>query len=136
MAKIRVHPIDDPKVIGFLEVIHHYWDDPYEPGAYHSIYPYRLDELPPGLHAFQTCVNYAHGLIAARDWAGLPAMINDICLACRYYDWGARLPRWNIYRGEEHPKYYPLLQDYPARLIPCFAQSWLDPAPPGYGQQP
>ncbi len=136
MAKIRVYSIFDPDIIGSVMVHHFFFIDPYEPGAYHTVYAYLPEEYAPTVHAWQTCVNYDHGLLAAQSWAGRPAMINDICLACRYWAFGANLPRWNIYRGEERPKYDPLFAEYPAHFVPCFFMPWWADPPPGYGQEP
>lgn len=136
MAKIRTYTGIDPYTDSWIVVNHFFYQCVYEPGAYHTIYAYTIWDLPPATDAWQLEPNPAHGLIAAKDWASRPAMINDICKACRYWDYGANLPRWNIYRGEERPKFIPGFHEYPARMIPCFFMPWWDPPPPGYGQPP
>ena len=143
MAKIRPY-IEENIYDVILVELHHLWeDDPYEPHAYHTIYPYRFEDLPPWADAYQSALRleegtedldlvFARGIIMAHGWAAMPAMMMDICLACRFHDYGPALPRWNIYRGEERLRYYPDVQDYPSRVIPCFVQKWDDPAPPGF----
>lgn len=134
MAKIRTYWIEYPDPIFFLEVIHHYYQCSYQPDAYHSIYAYTEEQMPPWVDAYQAYPTLELGLLAARSWASRPAMINDICLACRYHHYGAHLPRWNIYRGEDHPKFIPEFHEYPARFVPCFFMPYWDPPPPGYGK--
>ena len=136
MAKIKAYTIYYPEPIFFTEVNHFWWHCVYEPGAYHTIYSYDLQDMPPVVNAWQAYPTLELGLLAARSWASRPAMINDICTACRYFDWGANTPRWNIYRGEEHPKFYPGFHLYPPRMIPCFFMPWWEDPPPGYGQPP
>lgn len=136
MAKIRAHFADDPYEQIYLSVIHYWWTDPYEAGAYHEIYPYTWEDQPLGYACGQQVLTIEEGLIAAETWASRPAMINDICVECRFHHVGANTPRWNIYRGEEHPKWYPGYHVLPARFIPGFVQDWRDPYPPGYGPPP
>lgn len=140
MAKVRAYYDPDPSAIWTLYVAHWFWDDPYEPGAYHLIYPYGYLQVPPGYSCGQYVTSLEEGLIAAHTWASRPAMLNDICIECRYFHFGANTPRWNIYRGEEHPKYYPDFAEYPARLVPGFVWDFWDSFegrhPPGYGQRP
>lgn len=136
MSKIRPYAVIDPYTTFWTEVNHFFYDDPYEPGAYHTIYPYGLSDLPPAVDAWQAYPTLELGILAARSWTGRPAMINDICLACRYWDYGAALPRWNIYRGEEHPRPSQAVPPYARHFVPCFLIPWWDPPPPGYGQEP
>ena len=136
MAKIKAYCIEYPDPIFFTEVNHFFYQCSYEPGAYHTIYSYGIEDMPPAVDAWQAYPTLELGLLAARSWASRPAMINDICTACRYWDYGSNMPRWNIYRGEEHPKFIPEFHEYPARMIPCFFMPWWEDPPPGYGQQP
>jgi len=140
MAKVRAYFEPDPYKAYLLYVAHWFWDDPYEPGAYHLIYPYEPLEGPPGYTCGQWVTSIEEGFIAAHTWASMPALVNDLCVACRYFDYGANTPRWNIYRGEDRAKYYPGISMYPRRFVPGFVWDFWDSFsgrhPPGYGQRP
>jgi len=136
MAKVRAYYDPDPYWGYTIVVRHWYWVDVYEPGAFHEIYPYAVGDIPPGYTCGQRIPTLEEGLITAHTWASMPALVNDLCVACRYFDYGANTPRWNIYRGEDRAKYYPGISMYPRRFIPGFVLHKDDPYPPGYGQPP
>ena len=144
MAKIKPYVYADPLDTIILELNHLWIDDPYEPGAYHTIYPYPLDTMPVSFDAWQNVYRiddpledpddtFARGLVMAHAWASLPWMILDSCRSCHYTRYGPSMPRWNIYRGQPRLPYPPGVGDYDARIIPCFVQPYDDPPPDGFG---
>lgn len=143
MAKIK--PYANPNyLLAIHVVVNHWWyEDPFEPHAYHTIYAYRYEDMPLGgwADAWQQVfhvagedydLTFARGLMMAKAWVQRPWMVEDICLSCRFYSWGPGAPRWNIYRGEPHFRLAEGVSDYPLHLIPGFFQPWDDPPPPGY----
>ena len=136
MAKIKPIAIDDPAWTHTTILSHLYWIDPFEPGAYHTVYGYPLDYPTLYVDGWQTMPSIELAILAAQAWASRPEMMADICIACRFLDYGPSLPRWNIDRGEPRVPRDVGLTDYAPRILPCFVQDMYDPPPPGYGQPP
>lgn len=132
MAKIRPYIPTGPAPLFYVTVIHFSGPDAFGPQAWHCIWVYTPEELYPGADVWAYVDTLAHGEIMARGWSSFPAMINDACLSCRYSDYGPALPRWNIYRGQEHASRFWWPPDSPPRIIPCFAQPYWDAPPPGF----
>lgn len=132
MAKIRPYIPPEQGPFLFVTVVHVCGEDRFAPDAWHLIWWYTQEDLLPGASAWAFVDTAEHGEIMAKGWASRPAMINDVCIYCRYYDYGPAIPRWNIYRGEEHASRLWWPGDSPPRIIPCFAQPWWDPSPPGF----
>lgn len=132
MGKIRPYIPPEEGPFFFVTVIHFSPPDRFGPGAWHCIWWYIPEDLYPGAHVWAFVDTAEHGAIMAQSWASMPAMINDACVYCRAYDYGPAIPRWNIYRGQEQARgsYDP--SDSDARIIPCFAQPYWDPSPPGF----
>lgn len=133
MAKIKPYLIIDIYSAWWTEIVHMWWDHPFEPGAYHTSFPYQLEDLPPGMYPWQAYDNEEQAFLKARQWASMPLMVTDICAACRLYDYGPTQSRWNIYRGWNHVRHYPPAEPPFARVLPVFVQSCYDPPPPGFG---
>ncbi len=132
MAKIRPYIPPEEAPIFYLTAIHFSGEEKFGPDAWHCIWWYVLDDLYPAAHVWAFVDTSAHGEIMAKAWASRPAMINDACVFCRHYDYGPAIPRWNIYRGEEHASRFQWPGRLPPRIIPCFPQPWWDPSPPGF----
>jgi hypothetical protein len=142
MAKLRPYTGGDPADWIFCLITHVFVDDPFEPGAYHTVYPYGIFDSPPSALNYQIVPRMqddlepmelvlARGLLMARSWCSRPWMILDCCPVCHVARDGPGMPRWNIYRGEQRLPPPAVAGGYPPRLLHCFAQRYDDPAPDG-----
>ena len=141
MAKLRPYIGGDP-LDWLLVLVHHIFSvHPFEAGAYHTIYPYTVDDMPPATWSYHTVPvfdsdpalsgwYFQRGLLICRAWAALPWMMHDLCGDCHYLRSGPHMPRWNIARGGHKLSLPPGVGDYDARLIRNYVQKWDDPAPP------
>ena len=142
MAKLL--PYVDPDILDIMTVkLNHLWlDHPFEPGAYHTLYPYGLYDGPASADAWQVVpvllqdagdrdLRFARGLVMCRAWASMPWLMHDRCTACHYLRSGPGLPRWNIARGGHRLNLPSGVGDYDTRLIRTYVQRYDDPAPPG-----
>lgn len=114
-----------------VQLFHASWTDPYDPLAYHTIYAYSPAVLQPAYAAYQMAPDWESALVVAKAWSVMPWMMLDLCRVCRYLGWGPAIPRWNIYRGQEHVRALDPSGLYKPYLLPCFYQRWDDPPPPG-----
>jgi hypothetical protein len=143
---VKILPaLTQPHLVGVdLQVHHIFATDPYEPGAYHTIFPYDVLYLPPWCSAWvhvprlfdhvETIPEIiARGMILAKLFAALPWMVLDICQDCRFTFFGPHVPRWHIYRGVPHIRFFPLSQQDGLPPIPGFVQRYDDPPPVGFG---
>ena len=144
MAKVRGYEYADVENTIILELNHLWVESPYEPGAYHTIYPYHVDDMPVSFDAWENVfrvedpledpeVTWERGLVMAKGWASMPWMVLDACRSCHYTRYGPSMPRWNIMRGGHSLPYPPSMVPYPPRLLRCYVQRYDDPPPPGEG---
>lgn len=144
MAKIRCVSILDPDLTYLAAINHLFVDDPYEPTAYHTAFAYDFYDVPIGITAWQgykdipitppdVITAQSQAILKAKSWCSLPVMVRDICIWCRYFDYGPSISRWNIYRGPDLPRFPWVPGQIPNLLVPVFYQHAYDPPPPGYG---
>lgn len=142
LAKIRPYVGGDPADWVFCLITHVFTADPFEPGAYHTVYPYGIFDSPPPALNFQVvprmlddtedlALVLARGLLMARSWCSRPWMVLDCCPDCHPARDGPGMPRWNIYRGQPSLPPPAVVDGYPPRILHCFAQRYDDPAPDG-----
>lgn len=142
MAKLRPYAGGDPAEWIFCILSHIFVDDPFEPGAYHTVYPYGIFDSPPAALNYQIVPRMlddledltlvlARGLVMATAWASRPWMMLDCCPSCHVARDGPGMPRWNIYRGGHNLPPPAAPDGYPPRLLHCFVQRYDDPAPDG-----
>lgn len=115
-----------------VQLFHALWTDPYDPGAYHTIYAYTPPVLHPAYAAYQVASTWEQALVMAAAWASDPWMMYDLCRVCRYMGWGPAIPRWNIHRGEPHLRRINPAYTQKPFLLPCYLQRFDDPPPPGH----
>jgi hypothetical protein len=135
MAKIKVYRwgTEPPEFASYAEGWHFWSTDPFEPGAYHTIWPYLLEDAIPSPDYYLREPTYPYAMQAAQVLAANPEILADICLTCRGFAYGPTTPRFNIIRGRcRLPRGWPPIVQ-PPRPIPCFVQSVWDPPPPGFG---
>jgi hypothetical protein len=142
MAKLRPYESGDPLDWYWLLITHVFSSEPFEPGAYHTIFPYSVYTNPPFALNYQIVPELiqdngdltavlARGLIMAKDWASRPWMVQDNCPACHPWRDGPGLPRWNIYRGQPRLPAPSSLSPYAPYLPHCYVQRYDDPRPIG-----
>lgn len=126
MVKIRENAYTEESP--FIVNIHCGGDTARSPYAWHCIYAYpaEYEWLFMAGNALPNPLDLALCYPACHTYAALPCLVRDCCPSCSgqfpYLYSGPKIPRFNIYRGENH-EYTP----------PCIVWDWLrDDPPPGF----
>jgi hypothetical protein len=111
--KTRIDAEIDPFVLGVVDIWH---EGPSWPGVgrVHHLWPRLWMSSWQGVFgAAVICVSLEAAQGQVLMLQKMPALVQDICWACRNFNRGPKRARWNIYRGEE-----------PSVLVPCVIDDW------------